>query len=154
MAFVPDKIVSGGQTGADRGALRAAIALGIPHGGWCPLGRLAEDGPISSEFQLREHPSRNYADRTRQNVIDSDATLILSPEPLTGGTLLTKRIADVQRKTVAVFDPDNPETPDRIRLWLDDHKPAILNVAGPRESQQPGLERLVEGIVRRVFESL
>jgi len=71
------KIISGGQTGVDRGALDAAIGLGIPHGGWCPRGRLAEDGPIPARYVLSETDSPEYWLRTEQNVSDSDATLIL-----------------------------------------------------------------------------
>ena len=80
-------VISGGQTGVDRGALDAAINLGIPHGGWCPKGRLAEDGKISSKYQLKETYSKMYAVRTRRNISLADATLIISPCPFTGGTL-------------------------------------------------------------------
>ncbi len=149
--FLPGRIVSGGQTGVDRGALRAAQRLGIPHGGWCPLGRLAEDGPVPAEFDLREMPTADYAARTRQNVIDSDATLILSPEPLSGGTRLTWEMARQAGRPVAIYDPDNPETPDRLRLWLAEVRPAVLNVAGPRESLQPGIERQSQLILLTTF---
>ena len=76
--FRPGRIISGGQTGVDRGALEAAIALGIPHGGWCPLGRSAEDGVIPARYQLQETDSPQYAVRTEWNVRDADGTLILS----------------------------------------------------------------------------
>src|SRR4030042_6079458 len=88
------KILSGGQTGADRSALDVAIALGISHGGWCPRGRLAEDGRIPDRYQLRETDYREYAVRTEQNVVDSDATLILCSGVLSGGTELTLRLAE------------------------------------------------------------
>ncbi len=91
-AFVPTTIVSGGQTGVDRAALDVAIAIGIAHGGWCPAGRLSEDGSIPSRYELRETDSHEYPVRTEQNVIDSDATLILYEGRLKGGTLLTQRI--------------------------------------------------------------
>ena len=71
------KIISGGQTGVDRGALDAAIELEIPHGGWCPQGRTAEDGRISDRYELRETDSPDYPVRTERNVLDSDATLNL-----------------------------------------------------------------------------
>ena len=87
------KIISGGQTGADRAALDAAIELGIPHGGWVPKGRLAEDGPIHTKYQVQEMPTDSYTARTEQNVIDSDGTLILSHGELTGGSGFTRKMA-------------------------------------------------------------
>lgn len=83
------RIVSGGQTGVDRAALDVAMQLSIEHGGWCPRGRLAEDGTIPSRYDLRETRSAKYHVRTERNVVDSDATLILYRKSLTGGTLLT-----------------------------------------------------------------
>ena len=71
-------ILSGGQTGADRAALDFAIEYGLPHGGWCPRGRLAEDGPIDERYELTETPSHRYAQRTEWNVRDSDATVVFS----------------------------------------------------------------------------
>lgn len=137
--FQPEKIVSGGQTGVDRGALDAALTLGIPHGGWCPRGRLAEDGRIPDRYLLAENESRRYAVRTEQNVVDSDATLILHLGPLRGGTALTRRLAvDCGRPCLAV----DLARDDRIalaRAWLEATRPAVLNVAGPRESQRPGI---------------
>jgi len=91
--WLPDVIISGGQTGVDRGALDAAARLGIAHGGWCPRGRRAEDGEIPERYRLRETPSRRYAQRTAWNVRDSDATLVLIEGDLAGGTALTVRLA-------------------------------------------------------------
>src|SRR5436309_5940772 len=87
------KIVSGGQTGADRAALDVAHELGIPHGGWAPLGRWAEDGPLDHRYLLDEAPSEDPSLRTEWNVRDSEATLILSHGPLAGGSALTRRLA-------------------------------------------------------------
>lgn len=102
MAFRQDhfvkRIVSGGQTGVDRGALDAAIFLGIAHGGWCPQGRLAEDGTIPPRYELTETNSSKYPIRTQQNVIDSDGTLILYAGELQGGTSLTLRFARERNK--------------------------------------------------------
>ena len=90
------KLVSGGQTGADRAALDWAIAHAVPHGGWCPAGRLAEDGPIPVCYGLVELAGAGYHERTRANVRDSDATLIVSIHAeLTGGTLLTAKAAQL-----------------------------------------------------------
>ena len=88
------RIVSGGQTGADRAALDWAISNDIPHGGWCPAGRLAEDGMIDSRYNLQETPESKYIQRTEWNVRDSDATIIFSTSPkLSGGSLATAEIA-------------------------------------------------------------
>ena len=94
-----EKIVSGGQTGADRAGLDWAMARGIEHQGWCPAGRKAEDGAIPSEYRLRETGSGNYLVRTRWNVRDSDATAIFSiKSTLTGGSLATQRYARTMGK--------------------------------------------------------
>jgi len=133
------KIVSGGQTGVDRGALDAAIELHLPHGGWCPRGRLAEDGRIPVRYRLRETDSRQYHVRTRQNVLDSDATLILCRGPLSGGTELTLRLAEQADKPSLVVDLDADLRPREVRDWLLKHAVEVLNVAGPRESLCPGI---------------
>ncbi len=133
------KIISGGQTGVDRGALDAAIALGIAHGGWCPRGRLAEDGRVPDRYQLRETDSPEYQMRTEQNVVDSNATLILCRGPVSGGTELTLHLAEQHRRPCLVVDLDDPQSPEGIHDWLRRHRVEILNVAGPRESQSPGI---------------
>ncbi|MFW5955765.1 MAG: putative molybdenum carrier protein, partial [Rhodothermales bacterium] len=88
------KIISGGQTGVDRAALDASRSLGLELGGWCPAGRRAEDGPIDRSYPLKETEDADYATRTRKNVVDSDGTLIVSPGPLSGGTKLTRELAE------------------------------------------------------------
>src|SRR5215510_967319 len=99
MKRLVQKLVSGGQTGADRAALDWAIAWQIPHGGWCPLGRLAEDGPIAAKYQLKETPTADYAERTLWNVRDSDGTVILTiAKELTGGSQATAHFARQLRK--------------------------------------------------------
>jgi len=137
-AFMPTRIVSGGQTGVDRAALDVAMALGIEHGGWCPAGRLSEDGSIPSRYELRETDSSDYRVRTEQNVIDSDATLILYEGRMKGGTLLTRRICvDLDKPFLAVrIDSGNVVA---ARQWLQQVQPITLNVAGPRESTALGI---------------
>ncbi len=135
------RILSGGQTGVDRAALDVALELGIACGGWCPLGRRAEDGPLSSRYPLRETDTARYSQRTRWNVRDSDGTLILTTGALTGGTALTERAARSSGKPVCVIDLDDsgPDNLAAVRAWLDEAGVTVLNVAGPRSSQQPGI---------------
>jgi Circularly permutated YpsA SLOG family len=147
----PAKIVSGGQTGVDRAVLDAAIALGIPHGGWCPKGRLAEDGAIPPHYRLTESESPEYAVRTERNVRDSDATLILCRGSPTGGTELTLRLAQRWEKPYLVVDPDRPADLDAARRWLAQTRPAVLNVAGPRESQSQGIAARAEAFLRQLL---
>jgi hypothetical protein len=132
------RIVSGGQTGVDRGALEAAIELGIDHGGWCPKGRRAEDGIIPERYRVVETESAEYAPRTERNVADSDATLLICWEPPTGGTALTVQLAQELMKPYRIVDPEHPAAASETRQWLVAHAIRVLNVAGPRESNRPG----------------
>jgi hypothetical protein len=142
------RIVSGGQTGADRGALDAAIALGLPHGGWCPRGRRAEDGVIPDRYLLDETGSRQYAARTERNVIDSDGTLIVIRGRLQGGSALTARVARARGKPCLIVDMARDTAgADEIRDWLRKHAIAVLNVAGPRESHCPGIGEQVKTLL-------
>ncbi|MFG0267202.1 MAG: putative molybdenum carrier protein, partial [Rhodopirellula sp. JB055] len=151
-AFGPGWIISGGQTGVDRGALDAAIELNLPHGGWCPAGRIAEDGRIPDRYLLQEHASRHYPDRTEQNVIDTDATLILYRGKISGGTALTKRICGRESRPYLAVDLSSPKTAaKRIRTWLDKVRPANLNVAGPRESNSPGISDQTRQLLTHIF---
>ena len=145
-------IVSGGQTGADRAALDWAIARQVPHGGWCPAGRLAEDGLIPDHYQLRETPSAAYPERTRLNVEDSDATLIVSPHPLEGGTLLTIKHAEEVDKPMLIVTRENEEdAPEFLRAFIQEHEVGILNVAGPRASGSTEVEAMVTRLFDRAF---
>ena len=149
----PDKIVSGGQTGADRAALDVAMRVGIEHGGWCPQGRWAEDGVIPERYSLQELHGAGYRQRTERNVMDSDATLILNLGKLAGGSMETLGFAEKLKKPVLVVQMDDGISKDLIsmvRRWLDDTSPKILNVAGPRESKRPGTYRKTQ----RFLESL
>lgn len=136
------KIVSGGQSGVDRAALDFAIAGGYPHGGWCPRGRRAEDGAIAARYALNETASAGYRERTRRNVLDSDATLILNTGNLADGSLLTLRIAEREGKPVHVVALDAASRHrqlSQVSDWLRTHRIGVLNVAGPRESKRPGI---------------
>lgn len=135
-------IVSGGQTGADRAGLDFAIAHGLPHGGWCPLGRRAEDGPLHERYRMRETEGEGYRQRTKRNVADSDATLIFNIDELSDGSLATLRFAERTGKPVRVVAldvVDQVAEAESVREWLAAHGIAVLNIAGPRESKRPGV---------------
>jgi predicted Rossmann-fold nucleotide-binding protein len=151
--FQPVRVVSGGQTGVDRAALDVAIELGMAHGGWCPKGRLAEDGLIPAHYRLTETDSPDYAVRTERNVLDSDATLILCRGRPGGGTELTQRLAERHGKPHLVVDLEESPQPDDAARWLQALRPAVLNVAGPRESQSPGIGAEAAGFLRRLFQT-
>ncbi len=145
------KLVSGGQTGADRAALDFAIEHQILHGGWCPAGRLAEDGPLPARYQLTETPDGSYAQRTEWNVRDSDGTVVLSMvETLTGGTSETVGFARALGKPVLhLWRNGGPATPElELLRFIRDNGIKVLNVAGPRASQAPE----IGAFVREVFE--
>lgn len=135
------KIISGGQTGVDRAALDVALELELPCGGWCPRGRRAEGGRIPRRYPLQETRSRNYSVRTARNVRESDGTLILTRARLEGGTGLTRYLAEDAGKPCHVVD--FARLPDMVRAvcWLLDSQITVLNVAGPRASQVPGIYR-------------
>jgi len=148
------KIVSGGQTGVDRAALDFAIRHGYEHGGWCPHGRLAEDGVIPSIYQLRETESADYDERTEKNVVDSDATLIVAREAeLSGGTAFTNTLA-VQhgRPVLVVYESDGVSSgAAALAEFLKQNHVRTLNVAGPRASQAPGIGRFVVALLEAVL---
>jgi hypothetical protein len=141
-------IISGGQTGVDRAALDFAIEHGIAHAGWCPRGRRAEDGVIAARYQLDETPSHRYDQRTRWNVRDTDATLLLTiRSELRGGTALTAQLAERHGKPWLHVARDDwaelSEAAQTIRDFLALHRVKRVNIAGPRASQEAGIEALV-----------
>ena len=148
------KIISGGQTGADRAALDFAIKMEIPHGGWIPKGRLAEDGPLPSKYNLKEMRTKSYPRRTEKNVVDSDATLILSHGNLTGGSKLTKEFADKHKRPSLHIDLNQQveyEAAVHIHDWIAQHEITTLNVAGPRASKDSRIYAKVLTILKLVF---
>jgi hypothetical protein len=154
MSAAPLRIVSGGQTGADRAALDAALDAGTPCGGWCPQGRRAEDGAVPSRYPLFELTSPYYPDRTLRNVQDSDATVILSFGALTGGSAATARCCETERRPCLVIDA-NDATPAQaaglIAELVTAHGVKTLNVAGPRASGQPAIYDYVYAAIRAVL---
>ncbi|MBN1864835.1 MAG: hypothetical protein JW808_08040 [Victivallales bacterium] len=148
------RIVSGGQTGADRGGLDAAIALDIPHGGWCPKGRLAEDGTIPEMYLLDEMKSKSYLKRTEKNVVESSATVIFSDIPPKGGSLRTAQFAEKHSRPCLCIDMTMPveDAVWRSVEWLRDLRdPQItLNVAGSRASKAPQLQEWTSDVITQV----
>lgn len=144
------KIVSGGQTGADRAALDFAIAHKIPHGGWCPKGRLAEDGPIPKRYRLKETNSSYPAVRTRWNVRDSDATVIFSlRKTLRGGTKITEQFARKYGKPLLKIVAPGRNGARSLEAFVRNNNLRVLNVAGPRESGQAGVYEFTTGVLER-----
>jgi hypothetical protein len=148
---LPQRVVSGGQTGVDRAALDTAIALRIDHGGWCPRGRLAEDGRIADRYQLAETASSEYWVRTEQNVIDSEGTLILYRRALSGGTELTHRLAIKHSRPHLLVDLETQPDPAEARQWIRANGISVLNVAGPRESTAPGIAQQSRRFLEQVL---
>jgi hypothetical protein len=148
------RLVSGGQTGADRAALDAAMALGLAVGGWCPRGRAAEDGPIAEHYPLTETDASDSAVRTQQNVLDSDGTLIIAFGPLTGGSALTEQLAHRHRRPVLVIDANQvaPQAAaEQVNRFIQSCRVAVLNVAGPRASSQPAIYDYVRAVITQLL---
>ncbi len=148
------RIVSGGQTGVDRGALDAALAAGFPCGGWCPEDRVAEDGAIPSHYPLIVLSGAGYQQRTKRNVMDSDGTLVIHFGVLSSGTERTVRYCEQLRKPVLVADGDTL-TPEEIATmasaFVMANEIATLNVAGPRESSYDGAAKYSRQVVARLI---
>lgn len=147
-----EAVVSGGQTGVDRGAIRAARELGLEVRGWCPPGRASEDGPIPPEVPLQETPEERSPEapdvprslRTEWNVRDADATLVLAPaanaNELDPGTAWAMRSAERYDRPLLVVDPWRRSATSAVIRWLATRPVRSLNVAGPSEGTCPGVE--------------
>ena len=156
------KIISGGQTGVDQAALRAAKACGIPTGGWAPKGFRTEDGPAPwlADFGLQEHASADYPDRTRANVGNAGLTLILvtRESELARGTALTLRVAQassthgIEHYVSVMSYPGAVERCRDALNWFANAGKSVVNVAGPRESESPGIGERAEKFLREVFQ--
>ena len=153
--MTPRKIISGGQTGADRAALDWAIERGVPHGGWCPKGRKAEDGAIDQRYNLVETPSEDYSQRTEWNVRDSDGTAVFSiRSELRGGALLTINMAEHYNKPVIHLckEDERANHAQELRSFIDKFDISVLNIAGPRASDEPGVYQFASGVLDRALE--
>ncbi len=150
-----EKLISGGQTGADRAALDVAIRHGFPHGGWCPKGRKAEDGPIGGQYTLFETPSANYLQRTEWNVRDSDGTVVFTlAKEASGGSLRTIEFARKHKKPCLHISPFSngymdPALP--LQQFVAEYGIKRLNIAGSRESKEPGVGRFAYQTIDDAF---
>ena len=157
------KIVSGGQTGVDRGALQAAMDLELGWGGWAPKGWRAENGTIPPLYRanMQEHASANYLGRTRRNVVESHATLIITNAyPLSGGTLKTRFFCEEMMRSHFVVSLGESDAVGKVQRWLaqffaQEHPaPFVLNVAGPRESKAGGIQERTRQFLAEVLQGI
>lgn len=135
----------------DRAAMGVAMELGLSCGGWCPKGRKAEDGVIPAKYPLEETPSDDYRQRTEWNVRDSDGTLILTVGAVSVGTALTVEFARKHKRPCLVLDLAGALSVDAFRLWIEQSRIRVLNVAGPRESKQPGIHDRAVAVLRQLL---
>ena len=161
------KVLSGGQTGVDQAALRAAMECGVEVGGWCPPGRGCEDGVIPPQFPLKETdrdrsqsaPDVPRSQRTEWNVRDSDGTLVIltgnrSGNPVSPGTDWTIECAARYNRPLLICDVSDPEAKKMVQRWVAAHSISTLNVAGPSEGTAPGIGEHAYALLRRVFQEL
>lgn len=149
-----EKIISGGQTGADRAALDFAIKNNIPYGGWLPKGRTTEDGTLSFKYNLKEMPTGDYSKRTEMNVLDSDGTVIVSNGFLKTGSAVTREFAIEHRKPWIHLDMKELSLEDAARelvSWLEKNEIKVLNVAGPRAGNDPAIYDTTLRLLETVF---
>jgi hypothetical protein len=151
------KIVSGGETGVDRGALDAALNADFPCGGWAPWDRMAEDGVIPARYPLVPLPHGGYRQRTRLNVSDSDGTAILYNESLKGGTRLTRNLCALLKRPYVLINAREISDPVAAAVavlkFIEDNSITTLNVAGPRASGWAGGHRFAMDVVSGVVSS-
>ncbi len=150
------KIVTGGQTGADQGALSACVQSGFPYGGWVPKGRRTEKGKVPDRYRMRQHGSRHYPARTEANVRDSDCTVVFAYGKPDGGSLLTIDFAKQHGRPCLKVDLNRPhgQVVATVVRWIKRHCPdnGVLNVAGSRRSKAPGIHRAVKRVMMEIFD--
>jgi len=147
------EIISGGQTGADRAALDVAIRNRFPYSGWCPKGRRAEGGVIGSQYKLKETPVAGYLQRNEWNVRDSEGTVILTfSAQLSGGSKKTAEFAQkLGRPWIHIARSPESQSAASLRIFVEENHIAKLNVAGSRESKEPGIHQWVCDVIEDAF---
>lgn len=148
------KIISGGQTGVDRAALDFALENNIQCGGYCPKGRRADDGPISPNYPLIETKTTLYPERTKMNILESEGTLIIYKTKFDRGTGLTLKLCKELKKPYFIVKIDPGYGIKECLSWLNDHIILILNIAGPRESSEPGIYSETKKFLKNLFRML
>lgn len=151
-----DKIVSGGQTGADQAGLRAARAFGIPTGGQVPRGFMTEDGPrpeFADLYKMTEAPLGQQSTCTEQNVRDSDATLWFGETTTPSAQETVSACLALARPCLPVY-PSASFSPAHVATWLTDNQVRRLNIAGNPESESPGIGVWVEQFLGQVLRQL
>ncbi|NQT68566.1 MAG: hypothetical protein HQ552_03195 [Desulfobacteraceae bacterium] len=148
------KIISGGQIGADQAALDVAIKLGIPHGGWIQKGRKTQSGTLPDKYKLKEMPTASYIKRIEQNVIDSDGTLIISYGILTGGSDHSRKMVLKHKRQLLHIDLSQIAALQAAKLinsWISLYHIKILNITGPRTSEDPKIYKAVMDILESAY---
>jgi hypothetical protein len=147
------KVISGGQTGADRAALDWAIENGIDHGGYCPRGRVAEDGAIPARYNLIETAETEYSVRTKRNVEESDATVIITlTAELTGGSRETAQHArKAGKRWIQLSHADRFDISAALRGFAKAEAVRTFNVAGSREGEEPGIYQFTKDTLKNAF---
>ncbi len=152
-----ERVISGGQTGADRAALITAKIYGIPTGGWMPRGFLALDGQhpeFAERYGIRENDSDSYAPRTALNVQNADATLRFATNWHSPGEALTLELCKRHNKPCFDVTVGNDVGPVEVAEWLISSGIRVLNVAGNSEQTSPGMEEFVADFLGEVFRLL
>lgn len=145
------RIISGGQTGVDRAALDFALKHKINCGGWCPKGRLAEDGLIPISYPLKETQTAGYDERTEKNILESDGTMVLIQDKFDQGTSLTYNLCKKRKKPFWIQKLADHTNIEKFYLWLINNKIETLNIAGPRESSSSGIYLNTLKFLEKVF---
>lgn len=148
------KIVSGCQTGADIAGIDAAIACGFPYGGWVPKGRRTEAGPLDARYQVQEMPTDGYPKRTKQNIIDSDGTVIFVHGKLSGGSSLTKKIAADLKKPCLYLDMSKysvDAAAENLLLWIKKNQIEVLNIAGRSARKDKEIYAVVFEVMKKAL---